>query len=611
MRLRTDSRSQAIQIGAVLLFGILVILLATFQAFVVPDQNQEVEFKHNQEVQQQVQSTGSLITSVAGGGSGGSTTVQLGTTYPARSIFFNPQPAAGRLQTTELGEIEIEYSGANGNEPGVTEYWNGTTRTYATNSLAYEPRYSEYGEAPDTKYEHSLVLNDFGETSLSLSEQILVGDDELTIVTLEGEYSESRVDSVSLDVRALSSSANTVRLDGEIEVTLPTEETDLWEEQLAEFKTEVDPENNRITVTLTADQDLRMARVGVGDARRGTADERSEYAAVTDKRAPSVTVEIRDRYNNPVRGASVTISGEDDSGNQLSFEELSSYRGAVDEDGESEITLVSNRNGEIEIEGVEQGDMLHFGGADIDHPLEDFEVRQGAGAGTGEGAQPAYEVFWEDAEEIADLNANIDNEDGLVLNRSDGTTAELPMFTDPVADGADVSYSVNDTNIGTVRSGGQTDSDGKNSTAFDASDEGVVTIYSSSGSDGDQLQITVEGEESADDRSRFANIKISDNSEDSGSNKAIYTIDYTIDTDETTFENVTAEFVNTDRDESEEISSTDPSPEVPLEYESGGQRSGDEYEITVKLFDEKGEVFEERVEITDTSDGSGVIFERE
>jgi len=47
---RDNGRGQSIQIGAVLLFGALIIALAGYQAFVVPQENEQVEFRHSQTV---------------------------------------------------------------------------------------------------------------------------------------------------------------------------------------------------------------------------------------------------------------------------------------------------------------------------------------------------------------------------------------------------------------------------------------------------------------------------------------------------------------------------------------------------------------------------------
>ena len=68
MDLLGDRRGQSIQIGAIILFGALIILLSTYQAFVVPDQNREVEFKHSQAVQNDLKEFRSGVISVASSG---------------------------------------------------------------------------------------------------------------------------------------------------------------------------------------------------------------------------------------------------------------------------------------------------------------------------------------------------------------------------------------------------------------------------------------------------------------------------------------------------------------------------------------------------------------
>ena len=50
-----DERGQPVQIGFILLFGILVLAFAGYQGHVVPDQNSEVEFQHSQDVTKDMQ----------------------------------------------------------------------------------------------------------------------------------------------------------------------------------------------------------------------------------------------------------------------------------------------------------------------------------------------------------------------------------------------------------------------------------------------------------------------------------------------------------------------------------------------------------------------------
>ena len=47
----SDERGVSEVLGAILVFGILVVLLATIQTQAIPAANEQVEFNHNQEVQ--------------------------------------------------------------------------------------------------------------------------------------------------------------------------------------------------------------------------------------------------------------------------------------------------------------------------------------------------------------------------------------------------------------------------------------------------------------------------------------------------------------------------------------------------------------------------------
>jgi len=65
---------------------------------------------------------------------------------------------------------------------------------------------------------------------------------------------------------------------------------------------------------------------------------------------------------------------------------------------------------------------------------------------------------------------------------------------------------------------------------------------------------------------------------------------------------VSVKFENIDQKESETKTSDAQSGTIP--FDSGGQRFGDSYEITVRLIDDTGEVQSERVVIEDTADGN-------
>ena len=101
-------RAVTVQIGAVILFGFLIVALSTYQATVVPDQNREVEFLHNQEVQTDMVELSSSIAATGRTGDAAPATVKLGMRYPSRTFFVNPPPASGRLSTNRsVGAVSL------------------------------------------------------------------------------------------------------------------------------------------------------------------------------------------------------------------------------------------------------------------------------------------------------------------------------------------------------------------------------------------------------------------------------------------------------------------------------------------------------------------------
>jgi len=76
-------------VGFILVFGMLVIAFTVYQGIVVPDQNRQVEFQHNQQVQRQLQDLRNAIVTTAATGSGQAVSVTLGATYPRRTIAQN------------------------------------------------------------------------------------------------------------------------------------------------------------------------------------------------------------------------------------------------------------------------------------------------------------------------------------------------------------------------------------------------------------------------------------------------------------------------------------------------------------------------------------------
>ncbi|QDX41744.1 hypothetical protein [Salarchaeum sp. JOR-1] len=340
MRLPEDERGVTVQIGAILLFAILVIFLSTYQAYVVPQENKAIEFQHSQAVQSDLVTVRNSILSAAGSGAGRPESVKLGTRYPVRAFFVNPPPATGTLKTNKSGTVTIANATYAGSNPETKDFFEeDNVLNYTTKSLVYEPQYNLYNTAPSSVLEYGLLYNDFGsvETVPAITDQKLVtnqsGNPTITLVTLNGTYFQNGVGATAIDPEVLSGpydSEQTIELTGNdrapITITFPSRmSAGRWENS-----TSLDPPNNphvkdverangRVQVTLNATYNytFRAARVGVGSKTESPDPAYITTDAETATVGETVTFEVRDKYQNLVKkNVSVTmdppsIVGED------------------------------------------------------------------------------------------------------------------------------------------------------------------------------------------------------------------------------------------------------------------------------------------------------------
>ncbi|WP_459194755.1 hypothetical protein [Halosimplex sp. J119] len=330
-----DDRGQSIQIGAVLIFAAVVLLLALYQASVVPQQNERVEFDHSQQLRGDMLDLRNAVVSTVGDSSRRSVAVTLGTTYPSRVLAVNPPPPAGQLRTVGTADaaVSVGVTNATALDSETDDFWNGTRRDYDTGGIAYRPNYNEYGQPPSTRYENSVLYDEFSfeGTTVARSSQALIDGDVVSLVALNGSLSESSSGTKSVDVRPVSASSTTVAVrnanpDSNVTVRVPTRLPESrWEALLEEefvgaggnvtdVRTNPIPggsEYRMLVVDLVpGTYDLRMAKAGVGTRVTGT-----EAAYVTEIRGNGThvpeggtaqfVVEVRDRYNNPVSGVTV------------------------------------------------------------------------------------------------------------------------------------------------------------------------------------------------------------------------------------------------------------------------------------------------------------------
>lgn len=272
MDFRGDERGQPVVIGALLIFAILILAFSGYQAFVVPNQNADVEFSHSQQVQDDMVDLRIAIVKTAIGDSNTSTGVTLGTRYPSRLIALNPPPPSGTLRTTEPGDIVVNPGQGNRDIdpcPGPD-----TTRAFV-----YSPDYNEFSEEAPLVYENTVTYSQHrnsGETKevLKTSQQIVdVEAGIIRIIALQGEYSESGTQRVNVDFIRGQRTAQDVQ---DPEITLPTQimNQGTWEEIL-EGNPSIQLHGESVTFQYDGTFEVRCTQVGT-NREPGSTDGGSE-----------------------------------------------------------------------------------------------------------------------------------------------------------------------------------------------------------------------------------------------------------------------------------------------------------------------------------------------
>lgn len=119
---------------------------------------------------------------------------------------------------------------------------------------------------------------------------------------------------------------------------------------------------------------------------------------------------------------------------------------------------------------------------------------------------------------------------------------------------------------------------------------------------------TVDTSGCADSTLVFGNTEIVDQTTSAKGGKAEYAVSYTVANDTGSFDRVGVEIRNLDRSDGV-ITRESSARSDTISFKSGGQRTGERFEITVRLFDSTGEVQSERIVVTDRADGSGTVNE--
>ena len=324
-RFTADERGVSEVVGAILVFGVVVALLAIIQSQAVPAANKAVEFNHNQEVQGDIVDLQEAASRSGALGTSETVKIRAGTTYPSRLFFFNPSPPSGSIQTEKGPDVKLRNVEAKDSE--IRQYLGGGTKTLETKRFSYTPNYNEYRNPPTSTLEYGVLYNQYdNEENVIVNEGSVVRGNQITLTFFGGELSQGESGPVSLETRPASAPARTVSvqpfLGNDIEIKLPTKlSATTWETDILggeDNVRRVDPVTGEDAVVLvlkgTQDTyDLRMSVVGIGPNSPNPDSaymiSRDGSLVTTGQSTPAlVTLEVRDKYNNPVANEEIELN---------------------------------------------------------------------------------------------------------------------------------------------------------------------------------------------------------------------------------------------------------------------------------------------------------------
>ena len=360
-RILGDERGASEVVGAILVFGLLVMLLSIIQLQAVPNANAGVEYEHSQAAQGDLDRLDESIDRTVETGDSEGVGVQLGTQYPTRLVTFNPPPPEGSLRTENRGEIHIDNASASG-PAGVI--FNGVERDfYHTHSLVYEADYNEYDNAARRVREVGIGYNEFRDGTV-LRTQPFIDGATIELVTFNRSFEAQSSGSELIEPTDVSGPATTVPINNaapneSVRIEVPTAlDNETWSEALDGELIKngghvesfgVNNTTDRLVVHLEpgVTYDLRMADVGFGDADAEDplymvpSPGSKGPASVDVGREGAVSVEVRDKYNNPVSGVDLTAEFVNSNGTAIDGNGLLK----VDEQSGNRVNVSTNASG--------------------------------------------------------------------------------------------------------------------------------------------------------------------------------------------------------------------------------------------------------------------------
>ena len=237
-----DERAQSIQIGFILILGLLILMLGIYQSSIIPDQNRSAEITHSNDIEFEFENIETSIFNTAMSGTPLTNTYPMSLRYQPRIITVNPPPPAGTLSTSSVDNIVISNESMEHEVP--------------TRYLEYDVDYRLYDEPPTYTREIGFIYRNFGERQTAISSNQFILNDGFAIIALQGEYSETSFESIRLRFERTDDLVKYRITDPEI--TIPT--------RLNEgYWTEYSESNNNIDMVSYDDETVTLSRDGTVD----------------------------------------------------------------------------------------------------------------------------------------------------------------------------------------------------------------------------------------------------------------------------------------------------------------------------------------------------------
>ncbi len=304
-------------ISPIAAFAIILMILSTFytfyQVFAVPGIMQSYETRSFYETTTELIKLEGIAGEVALQDTQSSFSIKLGGEYPQIPFFTTPGGYSGMITTYPA---EIKILGAVAVDPDIRNVWDGSEIVYKGSSILYSPS-TMYSQQGDVRMEYGVVA--VGKNSyFPIGGSKIIDGSSIMIQMFRGNISVSG-SAVDLDLYPYSGGGRRIEITGApIQISLKTSlPLDFW---LKYFEGE--PYISNITkngdyVVITLMSGINYTLVGGIVDVESPARAKPHYlyrlspSAVT---APAtLTVEVRDTFNNPVPNVDVTFTSTNSS----------------------------------------------------------------------------------------------------------------------------------------------------------------------------------------------------------------------------------------------------------------------------------------------------------